>query len=109
MLVITEVSLSDRGFYRCSVTNSEGTVTSSPAVLNVQGIYQYLIPVTLPVTASGPFVVGETPSDEVIASISSLVDRLNAEVAGSSVGIDPVFILFNVDTSGNITTVSSTE
>ena len=107
MLVIMEVSLSDRGLYHCSATNAVGAETSSPAVLGIQGIYQYSVPVSISARVpGGPFIAGDMPSNEVIATISGIVDRLSVEAAGSNVGM---FVLYNVSTVGDITTVSSTK
>ena len=35
-LIITEVSLEDRGFYFCVATNTEGSVTSEQALVNIE-------------------------------------------------------------------------
>ena len=108
-LVIGEVLLSDRGFYHCTATNSEGSATSPQAVLNLRGIYQFTVPVMVPVSASGPFPVGEIPSSEVLLNIFSIVGDLNDAIAGSDVGTDPMFVVYSMDTVGNVTTVSSTK
>ena len=111
MLVVGEVSPFDRGFYSCSATNSEGVATSSPAILNIWGMYQYIMPVSvpLPIPSSGPFSVGEIPSSDVLLAISSHVSAIHDEAAGHEVGTDPVFIIYGIETRGNATTLSSDE
>lgn len=107
VLMIREVTLSDRGFYHCSATNTEGTVTSAQAVLNIQGIYQFTVPVRIPIaTPGGPFEVGAIPSNEVVGNITDLVDDLNDAVSGSGVGTDPMFIVYSVVSMSNVTTIS---
>ena len=109
VLVIGVASLSDRAFYHCSATNSEGATISPLAVLNVQGIYQFTVPVLLPllIPTSGPFVAGEVPSREVLVAISNLVDGLNNVAAGQDVGDE--LIVYSLKTLGSATTVSSNE
>ena len=109
MLVIARVTLSDRGFYHCTATNTEGSDTSAQAVLNIQGIYQFAVPATIPITATGPFIVGEIPRDEVIMAISSIVDTLNDGAQNQRVGMNPEFIILNMNRVGSVITVSSTE
>ncbi len=109
MLVFEEVSLLDRGFYHCTATNSEGFAGSLPVVLNIQGAYQFTVPVSLPlpIPTSGPFLAGEIPSHEVLTAISDLVDDLNNEATGFDVGAS--LVIYGIQTSGNATTVSSDE
>ena len=38
LLVIQETELSDRGVYHCTATNTLGTVSSGPAVININGM-----------------------------------------------------------------------
>lgn len=109
MFIIEEAFLSDRGFYHCVASNSEGEVVSPRAILNIQGIYQYRIPIRIPVLTSGPSTVGQSPSRDVLLKISNIVGDLSDVVVGTNVGMDPVFVVYNMNTMGNATTVSSTK
>lgn len=108
VLIIRDVSLRDRGFYHCLASNTEGTVVSPQAVLNIEGIYQFVVPISLPlpIPTSGPFVAGEVPSSDVLEAISNLMGELNDEAAGQDVG---TLVIYNLETSGNAVTVSSNE
>lgn len=108
MLVIQQVSLADRGFYYCTASNSEGVTNSTQAVLNIRGVYQFVLPVTLSVAGVGPFEVGEIPSNEVITTISSIVDDVKNDAVNQRVGTNPEYIIFDLTRTGSVTTVSST-
>ena len=55
VLMVNGVSLSDRGFYHCTATNTQGTVTSPAAALHVNDTRQITVPVLITKPGSGPF------------------------------------------------------
>ena len=54
-LVFDATKISDRGFYHCVVTNSEGELTSAPAVLRLTDIRDYIVPVNIAIRNSTLF------------------------------------------------------
>lgn len=38
-LIFNEVALTDRGYYHCMASNSEGTVESKKALVNIEGMH----------------------------------------------------------------------
>lgn len=109
-LVFGEVSLSDRGFYHCTATNDQGTALTSPAILNVDNIYQYLFPVLIPIPSSGPLQgLDPAQSSQVLAALASLVQGLNNQGAGLEVNqVAPsVVLLYTIQPFGD--SISPTE
>lgn len=66
---IQSVELNDRGVYHCVATNSEGSVRSNGAVINILGIQQYTLELFLPLAAFGV----STFSDQVVDTSRELV------------------------------------
>ncbi len=54
-LVFDATKISDRGFYHCVVTNSEGELVSDPAVLFLTDIQDYVVPVQIKLLNSSLF------------------------------------------------------
>ena len=50
---IQSVQLDDRGVYHCEAKNRLGTTKSSPAVINIVGIQQYIVDLIIPINAFG--------------------------------------------------------
>ena len=50
---IQSVELDDRGVYHCEGVNSEGSVVSNPAVLNILGVQQYVVDLFIPLAGFG--------------------------------------------------------
>lgn len=89
MLVLERVSLADRGFYHCTATSDGTVVTSRTALLNINSIYQFLVPVILPVPGSGPFKdiqlsVNGLDSDALVV-LTQFIEDLNAHGVGVAV------------------------
>ena len=89
ILFLERVSLLDRGFYYCTATSDDGVLTSRAAVLSINSIYQFFVPVVLPVPSSGPFQdvqlsVNELDSD-ALGVLIQFVEDLNARGEGVSV------------------------
>lgn len=110
-LFFDEVFISDRGFYHCTATNDEGTMTSMPAVLNLFGVYQYRFPVLLTIPGSGPLeglqFDGGNPGPEVLAALASFVEELGIRVAGLQVANTSI-TLYDIQPSTDSLTFSST-
>lgn len=90
--MVNGVSLSDRGFYHCTATNAQGTVTSSTATLGINGTHQIVVPVLLTDQNSGPFQGLENLSGglslEMRDAINQFVEDLNNQADGREVNGD---------------------
>ena len=73
---IQSVELSDRGVYHCVAMNSEGTVESSRAVINILGIQQYTVELFIPLPAFGV----QTFSDQVVSTSRLLVNSVSSQI-----------------------------
>ena len=72
---IQSVELDDRGVYHCEGVNSEGSVVSNPAVLNILGIQQYVVELFIPLAGFGV----SSFSSDVIQQSRRLVSRVRIE------------------------------
>lgn len=70
---IQSIELNDRGVYHCEATNTEGTVKSEPAVINILGIQQYIIDLFIPLRSFGV----STFSDQVVETSRELVTTVS--------------------------------
>lgn len=70
---IQSVEVDDRGVYHCEATNSEGSVQSSGAVINILGVQQYTVELFIPLVAFGV----STFSDQVVAASRGLVTSVS--------------------------------
>lgn len=104
VLIVENVSPDERGQYHCTATNSEGVISSSNALLQINDTQQFSVPVFIPSPGSGPFDGldnGLTP--ELLDAIQQFVQDLNREASGrnvsapnsSSVFVDSVRLLDN--------------
>lgn len=73
---IQSVELNDRGVYHCEAMNSEGSVESSRAVINILGIQQYTVGLFIPLAAFGV----PTFSDQVVLESRGLVDDVSSQI-----------------------------
>lgn len=90
VLLFKEVAVSDRGFYHCTASNTEGEVTSDRATLSLTDIVQYVVPILIPIPGTGRFkdLTGEDEA-EVHAAVLAYVEDMNSlgqtvQVVGSS-------------------------
>lgn len=74
-LEFVHTTTSDRGFYSCVVTNSEGELRSQPAVLFLTDIKDYIVPLKLTIPNVGRFQ--DVPS----GNISEVHDAISVYVA----------------------------
>ena len=106
-LVVDGVALSDRGFYHCTATNTEGMVVSPFAVLHINGIYQFLVPVLIMAPGSGPFegldFAEADLASTMLAAIREFIIDLNSLANGQAVGPDPnsSVIIYNIRAFNN--------
>ena len=70
---IQSVELDDRGVYHCEAMNSEGSVVSNEAVINILGIQQYTVELFVPLVGFGV----STFSDQVVETSRRLVDNVS--------------------------------
>ena len=70
---IQSVELDDRGVYHCKAMNSEGSVVSNAAVINILGVQQYTVELFIPLLGFGV----STFSDQVVVSSRSLVNNVS--------------------------------
>lgn len=68
---IESVELNDRGVFHCEATNTLGTAKSSPAVINLVGIQQYVVDIFIPLSA-----FGGSSFDQVIETSKGLVTKV---------------------------------
>lgn len=47
-LEFPELNLTNRGFYKCAVTNAKGTIESKPFIVNISGISYFYKEIKLP-------------------------------------------------------------
>ena len=73
---IQSVELNDRGVYYCEAMNSEGTVESSRAVINILGIQQYTVELSIPLAVFGV----QTFSDQVVLMSRGLVNNVSSQI-----------------------------
>ena len=114
LLVIESITLSNRGIYHCTATNSEGVVKSSSAVLNVAGIQQYIVPVLIPIPDSNRFQnfgTGINPSPELLAALTSFVMDLNEQGTRRQSGDDDsvTILIYSISLVGGSPTLSPSQ
>jgi hypothetical protein len=73
---IQSVELNDRGVYHCVAINSVGSVESNGAVINILGIQQYTVELTIPLVAFGV----TTFSDQVVTASRGLVNNVSSQI-----------------------------
>ena len=83
VLMVNGVSLSDRGFYHCTATNTQGTVTSPAAALHVNDTRQITVPVLITDEISGPFQ-GRSAVREFVENLNSRADGSEVNAANAS-------------------------